>query len=104
MAQYSGYRSGFCGNGLFGGQLPLGGWIPAICVLLLLQYARSWKQTALWQQSFVSSLAALAVLIPALFEPELFYALKDYLVAAALEVWATAHPLPAPKHIRRGLP
>ncbi len=79
------------------------GWIPAICVLLLLQYARSWKQTALWGNIVVSSLAALAVLIPALFEPELFYTLKDHLVAAALGVLGYGTPIASPEAYTTGL-
>lgn len=53
------------------------GWIQVVCVLCLWQYARSWKKIALWGNIVVAGLAALAVLMPALFEQELFYTLKD---------------------------
>jgi 4-hydroxybenzoate polyprenyltransferase len=62
------------------------GWIQVICVLVLWQYARSWKKTALWGNIVVAFLAALAVLMPALYEQEIFYTLKDQVMAWVLGI------------------
>lgn len=69
----------------FAGNVKLG-FIQVLCVLLLWQYARAWKKTALWGNIIVAFLAGLAVLMPALFEQELFYTLKDQVMAYILGV------------------